>query len=110
MRWWWLTLVAGCSDDWKEPIERYDVLVCRYEAQCAESAAGLDCGAYADQLVVKADPCTTWDSYYMDACLAQLEALVVVVEEDPADCPASREEEAPACGQAFTAVSGAGCP
>jgi len=103
--WLWLWL-AGCDAGWEEPVRAYRVLVCRYEAVCAESTLGLDCEAYEDQLKVKPDPCVNYDDYYMEACLTQMRELVQGVEEDPRTCPEDREEGAPACGQAMVRVGG----
>lgn len=103
-----LLLLVGCDDAWKDDIATYRVLTCRYEAVCADSTQGLDCDAYADQLVVRADPCLNYDDYYMDACLTQLRDLVEGVEEE-GTCPESRDDAAPACTQAFSPLAGGDC-
>ena len=105
----WLVLLAGCSDAWKGEIYEYRVLTCRYEAVCAASTQGLDCEAYADQLVVRADPCLNYDAFYMDACLTQLHEPVDGVELDASTCPSNQGDGAPASTQAFDALSGADC-
>lgn len=103
-----LALVA-CDDAWKEPVEERYALTCRYEAVCAESVAGLDCDAYIAQLVVRPDPCLTYDDYYIQPCLEQLRDLVDRVELDAAQCGDGIDVEAPACTQAFVEATGGRC-
>ncbi|HMV68536.1 MAG TPA: hypothetical protein PKA64_16925 [Myxococcota bacterium] len=104
-----LGLLLACGDAWKAPLEERYVLVCRYQAVCAESAAGLDCDAYADQLVVRPDPCLTYDDYYVEPCLEQLRDLVDRVEHDAGDCGDGVDVEAPACTQAYVEADGGRC-
>lgn len=108
-RLWWVFVLGSCDDSWKEPLTERYALTCRYEAVCALSSAGLDCEAYEAQLVVRPDPCLTYDDYYIEPCLEQLRDLVERVELDAAQCGDGADVEAPACTQAFVEVSGGRC-
>lgn len=110
-RWGWLVLsaLAGCDASWRGAIYDYDVYLCRWQAVCAESAAGLDCEAYAAQLEVRPDPCVTYDAYYMDACLEQLADQEARLALGQASCQASPTVEAPACTQAIVRERGGAC-
>jgi hypothetical protein len=104
-----VALVAGCDGDWEADVTEYYSLRCAYQERCATSSAGLDCEAYVDQLVVRADPCTLYDDYYIDACLTQLREYIAILDEDRETCPEGVEGGAPACTQAFVATPQGSC-
>jgi hypothetical protein len=105
-----LLLLVACDDSYKEPLKERYTLLCRFEASCAESTAGLDCDAYEAQLEVHPDPCLVYDDFYIEPCLEQLRDLVDEVAYDPASCGGGVDGGAPACTQAFVASSGGRCP
>jgi hypothetical protein len=106
--WCWIGL-AACDGDWEQDIHDYDVLVCNWQEYCAESTAGLDCSTYADQLVVRPDPCVNYDAFYMPACLSQMRDQLGRIATGQSDCTPSHLVEAPACGQAIVRVSAGQC-
>ncbi len=111
-RWAWLCIAAAavaCDASWKDDLRAYDGYVCRWQAVCAESAAGLDCEAYEAQLEVRPDPCVTFDAYYMDACLEQLADQESRLALGQSACQTSPTVDAPACTQALVRQTGGAC-
>lgn len=105
-----LLAIVGCSDDgWKPYTAERDYLECQFQLACAESIEGLDCDAYIEQYEPRANPCERFDVFYAEACIQQMEELVVDVTADRLSCPAESTRGAPACTQAFVVSEGGAC-